>query len=428
VKNPRPRSHRPEIVANPAPRRGATVALTSLSPRSLTSAWQFDLIGYVQARNFTNVVVSSTAFAPTLDQRNTPATGLGGKVEVRPPVGGGNTLRLGIDYRRSSGELSENAISAATGAVTQRRYAGGVNTDLGLFAENDLVLGPVTLTGGIRADRYTIRDGFFIARSAAGAAVTQQTFSDRAGWQGSVRGGALVDAGGGLRLRAAGYTGLRLPTLNELYRPFTVFPVTTQANPNLRPERLEGYEAGIEFAPSEAIELSLTAFDNRVRRAIANVTIGPNLRQRQNIDAVRARGIEASARLAFGAWRFDGSLAWTDAETRGSGAAAQLDRKRPAQTPRWAAAATLGWRPANGSVGALTVRHVGAQFEDDLETDILPAATTLDAFVEVPISDQISLVVRGENLTDAEVVTRNQAGSIDLGAPRTLWAGLKLGF
>ncbi|MGN6500695.1 MAG: TonB-dependent receptor, partial [Tsuneonella sp.] len=39
--------------------------------------WQFDVLGYVQARNFTNVVVSSSAFVPTLDQRNTPATGVG---------------------------------------------------------------------------------------------------------------------------------------------------------------------------------------------------------------------------------------------------------------------------------------------------------------------------------------------------------------
>src|SRR3546814_13435035 len=52
-------------------------------------------------------------------------------------------------------------------------------------------------------------------------------------------------------LRAAAYTGLRQPTLNELYRPFVVFPVVTQANANLENERLEGFEAGIELAPAE---------------------------------------------------------------------------------------------------------------------------------------------------------------------------------
>ena len=389
--------------------------------------WQFDLLGYVQARNFTNVVVSSTAFVPTLDQRNTPATGVGGKFELRPPTGESNVLRLGVDYRKSSGELFENAISTATGAVTQRRNAGGVNTDLGLFLEDDLTLGPVTLTAGARADRYTISNGFYVAHNAAGLAVTDARYADRSGWEGSFRGGAVARLGAGLRLRAAAYTGLRLPTLNELYRPFTVFPVVTQANAELRNERLEGFEAGIDYAPSSAVDLSLTAFDNRVKHAIANVTLGPNLRQRQNIDAIHARGIEAGANLKFGAFALAGSLAWTDAEARGSGAAASLDGNRPAQTPRWAASGTASWRPAANTLVSLTARHVGAQFEDDLETDVLPAATTLDFFAQFPVTPNLALVLRGENLTDETIVTRNQSGSIDYGTPRTIWAGIKLG-
>ena len=74
-----------------------------------------------------------------------------------------------------------------------------------------------------------------------------------------------------------------------------------------------------------------------------------------------------------------------------------------------------------------TLRHVGAQFEDDLESDVLPAATTLDAYAQLPLGSRLAVVMRGENLTDENVVTRNQGGSIDLGAPRTLWIGLKLG-
>ena len=389
--------------------------------------WQFDLIGYVQARNFTNVVVSSTAFVPTLDQRNTPATGLGGKLELRPPTGASNVLRLGIDYRKALGELVEDAISTQTGLVTQRRNAGGVNTDLGLFAENDLTLGAVTLTAGARADRYTIRDGFFVARSANGATVSDLAYPGRSGWEGSVRGGAVARLGGGLRLRAAGYTGLRLPTLNELYRPFTVFPVVTQANADLRNERLVGYEAGIDYAASAALEASLTAFDNRVKHAIANVTIGQNLRQRQNIDAIHARGIEASARVRQRPFDFAGSVAWTNAEARDAGAASALDGLRPAQTPRWSASGTLGWSPSPDARIALTLRHVGAQFEDDLESDALPATMTLDLYGQVPLTGRVALVVRGENLTDETIVTRNQGGSIDYGTPRTLWAGVRLG-
>ena len=75
---------------------------------------------------------------------------------------------------------------------------------------------------------------------------------------------------------------------------------------------------------------------------------------------------------------------------------------------------------------ALTLRHTGAQFEDDLETDVLPPATTLDAFAQVPLVGPFSLILRGENLLNETVVTRNSGGSIDLGTPRTLWAGIRV--
>lgn len=389
-------------------------------------AWAFDAIAYVQARDFTNVVVSSTRFTPTLDQHSTPATGIGGKLELRPPVGRGHVLRIGADYRRAAGRLAEEALNAASGEVTERRAAGGVNTDLGLFVEDDFTLGRLTLTMGARADRVTIQDGFFETRSAAGVVTGTSHFPDRSEWTGSFRGGAVL-ALGEVSLRAAAYTGLRLPTLNELYRPFVIFPVRTEANPALANERLRGFEAGIAWQPVPRTKLAVTAFDNRVKGAIANVTVGPNLRQRQNIEAIRARGIEASARVTLGAFRIDGALAHTDARTRGSGPAIALDGKRPAQTPRWAASASLAWRPASGTTIAATVRHVGAQFEDDLERDLLPKATTLDGYTEFALAGGLVLVVRGENLTDERTITRNQAGSIDLGVPRTLWAGIRLG-
>lgn len=131
-----------------------------------------------------------------------------------------------------------------------------------------------------------------------------------------------------------------------------------------------------------------------------------------------------SAAISAGRVSLDGSLALTDATVEAPGT--RGDGLRPAQTPKIAASGTLGWRPRNGWLVSATVRHVGAQFEDDLQTDILPAATTLDMFAEVPVSRRVSVILRGENLTDAEIVTRNQGGSIDLGVPRTVWAGIRV--
>ncbi len=391
-------------------------------------AWAFEALGYVQARNFSSIVMSSSTFRKTLDQYATPSTGLGGKFELRPPVGGAHVLRLGSDFRIARGTASETAFNAnlAANPVTARRSAGGRNSDVGFYAEDDWSLGPVVLTGGVRADRWTVAAGMFREANAAGTVTTNTLFAPRSGWETSARGGALVKLSNALSLRASAYSGIRQPTLNELYRPFQVFPVRTQANAALGNERLEGFEVGFDFTPVEAVKMSVTAYDNRVKNAIANVTIGTNLRERRNVDAVRSRGVEASAGLNLGTVSLDASLALTDAEVRASGTSLLLDGKRPAQTPRVAASATAAWAPRPDWRIAVMVKHTGAQYEDDLQTDLLPAATTLDGFVAVPLRAGFDLVLRAENITDVAVVTRNQGGSIDYGAPRTVWAGVRV--
>jgi iron complex outermembrane receptor protein len=388
--------------------------------------WQVDALAYVQARNFANKVISSTNFRLTLDQRNTPSTGIGGKIEIRPPVGANHVLRIGVDTRLADGELFEDAYSTVTGLVTTRRNAGGKTSTTGLFVEDDWSIGRLVLTGGVRADRWTITNGFFREANALGSLTSDQRYDDRDGTAVTGRAGALYRASDAVAVRVAGYTGFRLPTLNELYRPFVVFPVTTQANARLGLEKLRGVEAGVDLRPVDGVRIGITAFYNRLEDAIANVTIGTNLRQRRNVDAVVAKGVELTAGVSRGPVSLDASYAFSDSRVRATGISAGLDGFVPAQSPRHAASATLGWVPARDWSLSGTVRYVGKQYEDDLQTDILPDAVTVDAVVRVPVAKHVSLVGSAENLFDETVVTRNQGGSIDLGTPRTLWIGIRV--
>jgi iron complex outermembrane receptor protein len=133
------------------------------------------------------------------------------------------------------------------------------------------------LTGGARADHWSISGGFYDITSPAGALIHACPVSSgvvivcpsSSGWEGSFRAGALFKLSDRVSLRAAGYTGFRLPTLNELYRSFVVFPITTNANAGLKPEKLKGVEGGIDLTPAKGITLSVTAFYNRLDHAIA---------------------------------------------------------------------------------------------------------------------------------------------------------------
>lgn len=390
-------------------------------------AWQVDALAYVQARNFSNIVISSSSFRKSLDQRNTPSTGIGGKVEIRPPVGEAHLLRLGVDTRFATGDMYEDAYNAniAANPRTFLRHAGGDQWTTGVFVEDDWTLGRLILTGGARADRWSISNGFYHRVSAMTGAATGSDYADRSEWEFSGRVGALYHASDALALRASAYSGFRLPTLNELYRPFVVFPITTQANAALTPEKLKGAEAGIDLTPAKGITLSATAFYNRLDDAIANVTVATNTRQRENVDRIVAKGIELTAAATLGDFNLSASYAYSHSRVHAPGAA--FDGFMPAQTPRHAASATIAYSPEHGPSLSTTLRYVAKQYEDDLQSDVLPDALTLDAIARLPVGHGISLVARGENLFDETVVTRNAGGSMDLGTPRTWWIGVSFG-
>jgi outer membrane receptor protein involved in Fe transport len=299
----------------------------------------------------------------------------------------------------------------------------------------------VTLSGGARLDHWQVSDGHLFEQTIATGAVTRdEHFGRRDGWLPTARGGVLAPLAGGLSLRSAAYLGWRMPTLNELVRPFRAGADETAANAELDPERLAGAEAGIEYRRG-GFSASLTWFVNRLRDAIANVTLaqGPGnfpqvgfvgaggaFRQRQNVDAVKVRGLEASAQWTEGPWSITAGASLTHARMQASRAAAFLDGLRPAQTPNFAATVAASWQ--QGGKGAeIALRRVGAQYEDDLNKRVLKGATTIDASASWPLTQRVQVVARGENITNALVMAGiGGDGSVERATPRTLWIGLRL--
>ncbi len=435
--------HRLRGLAGTASRSRGADASVKLVARG---RWGFEALAYVQERSFRSGFVSTAAdrssTTTTLDQFNTPSLGLGAKIEIRPPVGGNNSLRIGADIRDASGSTNE-FFRYQSGVATRLRRAGGVNTTLGGFIEGSSSIGPLTLTGGARLDRWSIKRGF-LTESVIGTGVDtlNLAFADRSGTRPTFRGGAVLKLSDRIALRAAGYTGFRVPTLNELYRPFRVGADATAANGALGLEKLKGFEGGIGVNAGKAA-LGFTAFWNQLDGAIANVTLGSGpgtfpqvgfvaaggvFRQRLNVDAIEVKGLEATASAPFGDFRISASYAFTDARVRASGSALPLNSKRPAQTPEHQGSATLAYAPASGPQASISIRYAGAQFEDDLQTRQLPKAFTVDGVISVPIFDGVRIVARAENIFDEKVVSGISATGVeDLGTPQTFWLGLTFG-
>lgn len=401
--------------------------------------WQANLLAYAQLREFdtgfASVVADRNGVAPALIQR-VPATGLGARIEVRPPD---TNLRLGADWRHVAGETQEKFFFNGT-TPGRFRVAGGESTTTGAFIDGWAEAGDLLFSLSGRIDQWRIAPGFRTERNIGGSIRSDDRFAARSGWAGTGRAGIAWE--GDVSLRAAGYTGWRLPTLNELYRPFRVGVDATAANETLRPERLWGVEAGLDFSAGD-VSGSLTGYWNRLDDAIANVTLGRgpgafpgvgfvaaggNYAQRQNLGAIIAKGVEVQASANVGPIDLRATYAFTDAGVRASGVALALNGRLPAQVARHAASFTTKVDVESAKL-ELRLRYIGAQNEDDLGTQRLRAATTADASVSYEIAEDIVLQLRGENLFDALVPAAFGAGgAIERASPRSIWVGVSAEF
>ena len=405
---------------------------------------RWSALGYAQFRNFasefSSIDVARTTSTETLDQHSVPSRGFGFRAEIAP-IAGPVDVRVGADGRFVRGETRERYQFVA-GSPTRRREAGGQSDTVGMFGVATLKTGVATLSASGRIDRWTIAQGHLLQETLAGATLTDTRFNDRHGWQASGRVGGEIQIARPVTLRAAAYRGWRLPTLNELHRPFRAGADATAPNPDLKPETMLGAEIGADIAVSAGWRASLTGYTARLKDAIANVTLGTgpgsfpivgfvgaggSFRQRQNLDSIRSKGLELDLAGRIGSIDARLSYALVDARVHSSGAGGPLDGKRPAQTPRQQLSVTAGWSGPRDIKVALTARAASTQFDDDFNLRRLRPALTFDGYTSLPIGRRFSVELRGENLFNRTVeAARSADGIIERALPRTIWLAIRL--
>lgn len=411
--------------------RVAQVGATFVGAAGPDRAWRASVYGQRQRFSsfFSAVAADRDTETPANDQFDVPASAAGGAA-VLTWRGAAGATTAGADLRWVEGETREDFLYSG-GRFTRRRTAGGEQGFGGLFAHHEQALGAGWRgTAALRADRWQNRAGFrretdlasgAVGRDDRGAAVRGTEWSPQVGL-------SWAPGPAGLRVRGAAYRAFRVPTLNELHRPFRVGSINTEANPALRRERLAGAELGAEWAGA-AGRAGVTVFANDLRDAVANVTLArtPTLisRQRRNLDRVRVRGLEAGVeRRLSPAWRLRVDWLLSDATVEAAAAQPGLAGRRLPQVPRHTLTAGADWTGPRGWSAGLRVRYSSRQFEDDENLLPLAAAWTADLVVrrQVGIWD---LALAAENLADAAVETgRSNEGLVSLGSPRLVRASL----
>jgi outer membrane receptor protein involved in Fe transport len=393
----------------------------------------WEVISYYRTRDFANVFVSArderTVERPVLDQFGVPAWGAG--MLARIQFGG---LELGVDTRRMSGEVNERYRNLGAGFTRQRR-AGGDQWIMGLYGEYGGTAGDTDFSGTFRMDRWRTFGGQRLETDISDGSVRRDdVVPDRSDWIWSGRLGFERDITGAISVRGAAYKSWRLPTLNELYRPFRVVNDITEANPDLVPEKLYGLELGVDYTPLNTVSLSATLFRNWLSDGVGNITIGfgpgffplggfvpPGgvLRQRANIDRSITDGLELEGKLALqNGWHISARYLYARARITKFAARPELVGKRPVQTPRHSAVLSLAYDNRDRFTFNTELRYSAAQFDDDLNVRTLEAIAVVNMGASYKLRDSVRLTANVENLFDTKVIAAITATGFETLAQR----------
>ena len=240
--------------------------------------------------------------------------------------------------------------------------------------------------------------------------------SDSFGTHGTYRFGARATAPGTETIfRATLGTGFRAPSISDLYYPFF-------SNPNLKPEKSVGWDAGFEQPLLQnKLRFGATFFHNNFDNLIQYV--GNPFFAPENVARARTFGVES-----FVAWQMltnltaRASYTWTDTENLSTGA--ELVRR-----PEHSGSLNLNWQitpklDADASAQFIGMRTDVNYYTFPASTVALPFYTKLNLALRWQVQKHLEIFARAENLTDERY--QEVFGYPALG--RGFYGGLRLQF
>ncbi|MDB5702631.1 MAG: TonB-dependent receptor [Sphingomonadales bacterium] len=239
----------------------------------------------------------------------------------------------------------------------------------------------------------------------------------------------------GFAVRGAIYRAFRAPTLDNLYRGASVPGFILYGNAALKPETLEGAEAGFDFVRG-AIRFQATAYTSKISDFLtyrylptntlpAGFDFGARL---INAGKARSRGVEAELNVRATS-SLTAMLAYTYADsivTQNPEDPASVGVQQPG-IPRHRVSAGIDWTGPYGINLSPRVRYLSRTNGDPDSIYRTDAHFIADLAASVPLTQSIEAFAQIENLFDRRYIGTNDGFTAALyGKPFTAVAGFRL--
>ncbi|MBD6620762.1 TonB-dependent receptor [Komarekiella sp. 'clone 1'] len=285
------------------------------------------------------------------------------------------TLVYGFDYRNTN--VRNTTFSYSTNVIREN-YDDAIGQGA-IFGRYEINFSPsFSMNLGVWQDFSSLVNGSFTSPSV----------------------GAKLAVSDSTTLRANYIRNFRAPTIANL---FSNNP-TNIGNPELKPEKGDSFDVGIDQKLGNIGLLRLTFFSNRVSDTIAFTRLTPpvngNTGTWENIGLVHTTGIEASLnlQLARNVYTFVNYTA-NDPRILESANPAEVDKEL-----RFAGADKLNlgvsYENPQGWYLGLLMNSLNGYPTNNTNTEFLPGYTTFDLKMRVPISDSLVLTGSLDNMFD----------------------------
>ena len=328
-----------------------------------------------------------------------PAQNVGASINASASLLKNQTVVAGFETSETRGASDE--IGIANNLPTSLLGAGGRERTYGVFVQDFVRFSErFVLAASARFDAWKN----FAAASVTRTLSTNQTnvvqFPTRDEAAFSPQISLLYQLNKSVSLFALGSKSFRAPTLNELYRGFRVGSVVTLSNENLRAERAVNFESGASFNRNN-FYFRGNFFYTRIAQPVSNVTlmVTPNLitRQRQNVGATRAVGLEIETETHVRNFNFSVGYLLSDSRVRDFLANRRLENLLVPQTARHQFNFQTRYARKDWDF-ALQGRASSGQFDDDLNLFRLEPYFQLDGFAAKRFGENLQVFAGIENI------------------------------
>ena len=380
--------------------------------------------------------------------QHVPTDAVGVLVQWSKPISTRHLISAGTDFRRIEGASEEEGRLFSNATVVQTLRDGrGTQFNSGTFVQAQYWPIPaLSLTASGRVDHWRNYDAHYRETTVATGLPAPRNLGDLPDREETVfspKLAALYHATNRVSVWGTIGTGFRAPTLNELYRNFSVGALLTLANANLGPERLLGGELGVNLAPTDDVAIRTTWFDNRMKDPITNVSLANDpvtgapvaagtLAQRMNVGRTRIRGFQTDVEYRFlQHWKAGAAYVLNRARITDNPNDTSLEGKFLQQVPKNRGSLSLSYanpRYVDVTVNALFVGH---QFDDDQnvkakpgEEPGMPGYGVVDLSASRAIGRAVDVFFTVQNMFDQEYWVQLQPTTI--AAPRLVNVGFRV--